>query len=64
MMETIAELIDKLITYSQKVWHYQDKTDAESFQKMKESDKMRHQLMEEIDTRLGEKNVHRELKNW
>jgi hypothetical protein len=63
-METISELIDKLITSNVKVWHYMEKNDVESFEKMKVIDKQRHQLMEEIDNRLGEKNIHRGLKNY
>lgn len=63
-METIAELIDKLITANVKVWHYLEKSDEDSFRKMKEADKMRHQFMEELDARLGEKNPHKGLKSY
>jgi hypothetical protein len=63
-METIAELIDKLITANVKVWHYLEQKDEESYQKMKDADKMRHQIMEDIDQRLGEKKPHKGLKNY
>jgi len=63
-METIAELIDKLITANVKVWHYVEAEGAEAHEKMKQADMQRHQLMNELDQRLGEKNVHKGLKTW
>lgn len=63
-METIAELIDKLITTNIKVWYYVEADGSEAHEKMKQVDIQRHQLMNEIDQRLSEKNIHRGLKTW
>jgi len=63
-METIGEIIDKLITANVKVWHYVEMDTAEAHQKMKEADVMRHKYMQEIDARLNEKEVHKGLKTW
>ena len=63
-METIAELIDKLITANVKVWHYVEMDGAEAHEKMKEADKERHQLMQQIDEHLKSKKVHKGLKTW
>lgn len=63
-MESTSELIDKLITMNLKVWHYLEESDEESYEKMKIADAQRHQLMQEIDERLGEKNIHKGLKTW
>jgi len=63
-METIAEIIDKLITANQKVWHYVEAEGAEAHEKMKQADMQRHQLMSEIDMRLDGKHIHKGLKTW
>lgn len=59
MAETLASLIDKLMTVSQKLWWTQDKVhkaatigdglDAETVQKLATFNLQRNQLMNEID---------------
>jgi hypothetical protein len=69
-METIAELIDKLVTYNLKVWHYIENDDQESYLKMKAADLERHNIMQELDERLAQLprevkvKVHKGLKTW
>lgn len=63
-METIAELIDKLVTANMKVWYYVEAEGAEAHEKMKQADIQRHQLMSELDMRLDGKNIHKGLKTW
>jgi hypothetical protein len=68
MAETIAELIDKLVTYNLKVWHYIEEDDVESYLKMKAADLERHNIMQELDEKFAELSdkvkVHKGLKTW